>query len=77
MIIGIGVDMIRIDRIAGSIARFGDRFLLRVYSKAELAEAKNGGRATLALAAGFLLAVLLARRRCGKRWAMCGGGGWP
>ena len=54
MIIGIGVDMIRIDRIARSIARFGDRFLLRVYSKAELAEAKKRAAGNTGISSRFL-----------------------
>jgi holo-[acyl-carrier protein] synthase len=33
----IGVDIIEIERVAQSIERFGDRFLQRVYTKAELA----------------------------------------
>ncbi|NJN94031.1 MAG: holo-ACP synthase [Anaerolineales bacterium] len=33
----IGVDMIETERVAQSIARFGDRFLRRVYTERELA----------------------------------------
>ncbi|HMQ53714.1 MAG TPA: holo-ACP synthase [Anaerolineae bacterium] len=33
----IGVDLIEIERVAHSIARFGDRFLQRVYTPQELA----------------------------------------
>ena len=43
-IIGIGVDMIRIDRIANSITRFGNRFLRRIYTANELAAAKQRGK---------------------------------
>lgn len=42
-IIGIGVDMIRIDRIDASIARFGDRFLRRIYTADELDDANKRG----------------------------------
>ena len=42
-IIGIGVDMIRIDRIDASIARFGDRFLKRIYTANELDQANRRG----------------------------------
>ncbi|MCG8623248.1 MAG: holo-ACP synthase [Proteobacteria bacterium] len=42
-IIGIGVDMIRIDRIDRSIARFGDRFLRRIYTANELDQANKRG----------------------------------
>jgi holo-[acyl-carrier protein] synthase len=33
----IGVDIVEIDRLAQSVARFGDRFLRRVYTEQELA----------------------------------------
>ncbi|RMF03705.1 MAG: holo-[acyl-carrier-protein] synthase [Chloroflexi bacterium] len=33
----VGVDIIETERIAGSVARFGDRFLRRVYTAQELA----------------------------------------
>ncbi len=36
MIIGIGVDIIEIDRIRKSIDRFGDHFLNKIYTKKEL-----------------------------------------
>lgn len=42
--IAIGVDIVAIERIAEMAARWGDRFLLRVYTPAELAYCQ--GRAT-------------------------------
>jgi len=36
MIIGTGVDICEVPRIAASIARFGDRFLQRVFTPAEI-----------------------------------------
>ena len=45
--ITIGVDIIKTDRIAQSIDRFGDRFLRRVYTKQELAYC-NGRISSLA-----------------------------
>jgi holo-[acyl-carrier protein] synthase len=36
MIVGTGTDLIEIERVADSIARFGDRFLARIYSPAEI-----------------------------------------
>ena len=36
MIIGTGVDICEVGRISESIARFGDRFLRRVFSEAEI-----------------------------------------
>jgi holo-[acyl-carrier protein] synthase len=37
MLIGTGVDLIEIERIAHSIERYGDRFLQRVYTPQEIA----------------------------------------
>ena len=36
-IIGLGVDATEIDRIAATIERFGDRFIRRVFTEAEIA----------------------------------------
>jgi holo-[acyl-carrier protein] synthase len=40
-IIGIGSDLCNIDRIANSLARFGDRFTNRVFTDAERAKAET------------------------------------
>ncbi|SUZ32321.1 Holo-[acyl-carrier-protein] synthase [Roseibaca ekhonensis] len=45
MILGIGSDLANIDRIAGTLARFGDRFRHRVFTEAELARAARQGDA--------------------------------
>jgi holo-[acyl-carrier protein] synthase len=37
MLIGTGVDLIEIERIAHSIERYGDRFLRRIYTENEIA----------------------------------------
>jgi holo-[acyl-carrier protein] synthase len=37
MILGTGIDVIEIERIARSIARYGDHFLKRVYTPGEIA----------------------------------------
>lgn len=39
MILGIGTDLANIDRIAGTLDRFGDRFRHRVFTLTELAKA--------------------------------------
>ena len=39
MILGIGTDLANIDRIAGTLDRFGDRFRQRVFTPTELAKA--------------------------------------
>jgi len=36
MVIGIGIDIIEIDRIKESVDKFGDRFLNKIYTKKEL-----------------------------------------
>jgi holo-[acyl-carrier protein] synthase len=36
MIVGLGVDITEVPRIAASIARFGDRFLHRIFTDAEI-----------------------------------------
>ncbi len=41
MILGIGTDLANIDRIAGVLARFGDRFRNRVYTETELKKAAS------------------------------------
>ncbi|MGH6980368.1 MAG: holo-ACP synthase [Stellaceae bacterium] len=41
MIIGIGSDLIDIDRIAKTIERFGDRFIQRIYTPVEIARAER------------------------------------
>jgi holo-[acyl-carrier protein] synthase len=41
MILGIGSDLANIDRIAGTLARFGDRFRTRVFTPAEQAKAAS------------------------------------
>ena len=36
MIVGTGIDLAEVDRIAAAIERFGDRFLRRVFTEAEM-----------------------------------------
>ncbi|TAK35596.1 MAG: holo-[acyl-carrier-protein] synthase [Chloroflexota bacterium] len=40
----VGVDLIEIDRISRSIARFGERFVTRIYTPAEIAYCSRPGR---------------------------------
>lgn len=40
-VIGLGSDLCNIDRIAGSIARFGDRFINRIFTDVEQAKANR------------------------------------
>ncbi|PVH29405.1 holo-ACP synthase [Pararhodobacter oceanensis] len=41
MILGVGTDLANIERIEGTLARFGDRFRNRVFTEIELAKAKR------------------------------------
>lgn len=41
MILGVGTDLANIDRIAATLARFGDRFRNRVFTEAEQDKAEN------------------------------------
>lgn len=41
MILGIGTDLANIDRISGTLERFGDRFKNRVFTKIEQAKAER------------------------------------
>ena len=41
MILGIGTDLANIDRIAGTLARFGDRFRNRVFTEVEQTKAER------------------------------------
>jgi len=41
MILGVGTDLANIDRIAATLARFGDRFRNRVFTEAEQHKAEN------------------------------------
>ena len=41
MILGIGTDLANIERIAGTLERFGDRFRSRVFTETEIAKAER------------------------------------
>ena len=53
MLIGTGVDLIEIARIAHSIERYGDRFLRRVYTTHEIAYCRRKRSAAESFAARF------------------------
>ena len=52
-VLGIGTDLVETQRIQGSIERFGDRFLQRVFSEGEIAYARSMKLPHLHLAARF------------------------
>lgn len=74
MIYGIGVDLVRISRIAATLGRFGDRFLTRVFTPQEIAycQAQARPEANLALRfaakEAFSKALGVGLRRHGIRW---------
>ncbi len=53
MILGIGVDIIEIDRIKDSVDKFGDKFLNKIYTKSELAYSLSKASKFQHLAARF------------------------
>jgi holo-[acyl-carrier protein] synthase len=53
MLIGTGVDLIEVERIAHSIERFGDRFLRRVYTDHEIAYCRRRRASAESFAARF------------------------
>ncbi|MBU74474.1 MAG: holo-[acyl-carrier-protein] synthase [Rhodospirillaceae bacterium] len=73
MIVGIGVDMLDSRRIAKSIERFGDRFLSRIFTDAEKAQAAGRADRTLYFAKRFaakeaIYKALSASGLEGLRW---------
>jgi holo-[acyl-carrier protein] synthase len=53
MLIGTGIDLIEIERIAHSIERYGDRFLQRVYTDHEIAYCRRKRMSAESFAARF------------------------
>jgi holo-[acyl-carrier protein] synthase len=68
MITGIGIDVIQNDRIRQSIERFGDRFLQRIYTEAEIEYCKKSGQPEIHYAARFA-AKEAAFKALGTGWA--------
>lgn len=64
-----GVDLVEVDRIAGTLARFGERFLQRIYTPAELAIiGRNPVRLAGRFAAKEACAKALGTGIDGPRW---------
>ncbi len=53
MVLGIGTDITEIDRIEASIVRFGERFLARIYTPAEIAYCRRKKSCAESFAARF------------------------
>jgi holo-[acyl-carrier protein] synthase len=74
MIYGIGVDLVRVDRIAQAIARYGDRFLKRIFTPQEMAACQgrtwvvSGFAMRFAAKEAFSKALGVGLRRGGIRW---------
>ena len=74
MIYGIGVDLVRVPRIATAIERHGDRFLHRIFTPREIAHcqgktwAVNGFALRFAAKEAFSKALGVGLRRGGIRW---------
>jgi holo-[acyl-carrier protein] synthase len=74
MIYGIGVDLVKVERIERVLARYGDRFLERVFTEREIAYCRGKAWATSALAMRFAAkeafskALGVGLRQDGIRW---------
>ncbi len=68
MITGIGIDVVQNDRIRQSIERFGDRFVNRIYTAAEIEYCKQSGTSEIHYAARFA-AKEAAFKALGTGWA--------
>jgi len=53
MVVGVGTDLVEIARIQQSVARFGDRFLHRIFTPHEIAYCQRKKNAAESLAARF------------------------
>jgi holo-[acyl-carrier protein] synthase len=67
-LIGHGIDLVEIDRIRDAIERHGDRFLRRVYTAAEQAEAGEGPL-RIQFLAGRFAAKEAVMKALGTGWA--------
>ncbi len=74
MIYGIGVDLVRVDRLAKAIARYGDRFLKRIFTPQEIETCQgktwsiSGFAMRFAAKEAFSKALGVGLRRGGIRW---------
>ncbi len=75
MIYGIGVDLVRVDRIEKAVARHGDRFLNRVFTPQEIAYCQSRHRQGVyqlaqrfAAKEAFSKALGVGLRQGGIRW---------
>ena len=71
-ILGIGTDLAEVDRIAESIARFGDRFLHRIYTPAEIAYVSSKANFAERYAARFAAKEAAAKALGTGLWSEAG-----
>ena len=68
MIVGIGIDVVEVGRLADALGRHGDRFAERVFTEAERASCDSRADRVLALAARFA-AKEACLKALGTGWA--------
>ncbi len=66
MIIGLGNDLCNIARIEASIARFGDRFINRIFTAAEIAKSERRARGGETARAASYAKRFAAKEACAK-----------
>ncbi len=67
MIVGTGIDIVEVPRVAQAIERFGDRFLQRIFTAAEITYCKSKRNASERFAARFA-AKEAALKAIGTGW---------
>lgn len=66
MILGLGSDMVHIDRIEELLSHFGDRFITRSFTKAEIEGSKRFGANNNIGRAGYFARRFAAKEACAK-----------
>lgn len=61
MIIGIGTDLVKVDRVARGWRRFGDRFAHRILAPQEISEFNNNNKKAMFLAKRFAAKEAVAK----------------
>lgn len=72
MICGIGIDIVRVDRIEQAMARYGGRFADRVFTHSERSYCLSHKRTAESFAARFAVKEA-AFKALGRGWDECGG----
>jgi len=71
MIKGLGIDLVRVDRIEGIIEKWGERFLNKIYSSAEREYCYSKARPALHLAARFAVKEAVIKMLGGNSYNLC------